>query len=294
MAKSKGFFGLRTGSTKSMTFSVLRGQQITKDRVEGGANPKTFPQMVQRMIFANAVKFYKHAKAGLFVFGFEDKKPTESDYNAFMRVNAKNAVAVPYAEFQDDAYPAFGRYIMTEGSLPTPELAWDSVGSSVNLSCGPITGENTMQNVARLLIEKYPSLQLGDIVTIVLVHTSLKNDGSLVNERVNRYEIRQFVLDDNDTREANVVIGADVDEGQDYLSFTNMNGSYFASNMAKGCAVVFSRNTPAGLKVSTSAIVPNPVALAEIEKWSQENAIKAAATTWGATDPAILQGSLVD
>ena len=33
MAKSKSFFGLRKGSTKSHTYSTLDGQQITKDRV---------------------------------------------------------------------------------------------------------------------------------------------------------------------------------------------------------------------------------------------------------------------
>ena len=294
MAKSKGFFGLRTGSTKSMTFSVLRGQQITKDRVEGGANPKTFPQMVQRMIFANAVKFYKHAKAGLFVFGFEDKKPTESDYNAFMRVNAKNAVAVPYAEFQDDAYPAFGRYIMTEGSLPTPELEWNSVGGGVLLTTAPAEGDATLGYLSKAILAKYPSLQEGDIVTIVVVHTSLKSDGSLVNDVPNRYDVRQFILDPNNTDVALEEVGVYVGEGEAEALIENKDGSGFAVNMAKGCAVIFSRNTPAGLKVSTSAIVPNGVALAEIEKWSQESAIKAAATTWGATDPAILQGSLVD
>lgn len=294
MAKSKGFFGLRTGSTKSMTFSVLRGQQITKDRVEGGANPKTFPQMVQRMIFANAVKFYKHAKAGLFVFGFEDKKPTESDYNAFMRVNAKNAVAVPYAEFQDDAYPAFGRYIMTEGSLPSPELEWDDSAGVVSFNTATAEGDDTIGFLSSAILAKYSSLQAGDIVTIVLVHTSLKADGSLVNDVPNRYDIRQFVLDPDNEEIAGSKVGVYVGEGESIALIKNLDGQTFATNMAKGCAVIFSRNTPSGLKVSTSAIVPNGVALAEIEKWSQESAIKAAATTWGATDPAILQGSLVD
>lgn len=294
MAKSKGFFGLRTGSTKSMTFSVLRGQQITKDRVEGGANPKTFPQMVQRMLFANAVKFYKHAKAGLFVFGFEDKKPTESDYNAFMRVNAKNAVAVPYADYQEDAYPAFGRYIMTEGSLPTPELEWVLEDQQVAWNLGLADGSVSMSDLSRKILAKYPSLQEGDIVTIVLVHTSLNNQGVMVNELVNRYDVRQFVIKSSgDDREAMDEVGVTMTADTE-VYIAGIGGDYLAKNMAKGCAVIFSRNTPAGLKVSTSAIVPNNVALAEIEKWSQENAIKAAATTWGATDPAILQGSLVD
>ena len=48
MAKSKSFFGLRTGSTKSLTFQVYRGQQITKDRVTKVANPRSTLQMEQR------------------------------------------------------------------------------------------------------------------------------------------------------------------------------------------------------------------------------------------------------
>ena len=38
MAKSANYFGLRKGSTKSHTFSVVDGKQITKDRVEGCKN----------------------------------------------------------------------------------------------------------------------------------------------------------------------------------------------------------------------------------------------------------------
>lgn len=48
MAKSSSFFGLRTGSTKSLTFQVMRGQQITKDRVTRVSNPRTTAQMEQR------------------------------------------------------------------------------------------------------------------------------------------------------------------------------------------------------------------------------------------------------
>ena len=50
MAKSSTYFGLRRGSTKSHTFSVVDGKQITKDRVEGGKDPRTFAQMSQRCL----------------------------------------------------------------------------------------------------------------------------------------------------------------------------------------------------------------------------------------------------
>ena len=52
MAISKSFFGLRRKSTKSLTFSVLNGKQITKDRVSSVKNPKSEAQAMQRMRFA--------------------------------------------------------------------------------------------------------------------------------------------------------------------------------------------------------------------------------------------------
>lgn len=48
---------MRRGSTKSLTFSVYRGQQITKDRVDSVRNPQTSGQMDQRLklpLVANA------------------------------------------------------------------------------------------------------------------------------------------------------------------------------------------------------------------------------------------------
>lgn len=51
MAISKSFFGLRRGSTKSLTFSIYKGQQVTKDRVAFVKNPNTIAQRLQRMKF---------------------------------------------------------------------------------------------------------------------------------------------------------------------------------------------------------------------------------------------------
>lgn len=49
MAKSKSFFGLRRGSTKSHTYQVFRGLQVTKDRVYDVKNPQSTAQMEQRL-----------------------------------------------------------------------------------------------------------------------------------------------------------------------------------------------------------------------------------------------------
>lgn len=56
MAKSKSFFGLRTGSTKTHTYQILGGMQITKARVEKVANPQTSAQMIQRVVFATVTQ----------------------------------------------------------------------------------------------------------------------------------------------------------------------------------------------------------------------------------------------
>ena len=56
MAKSPSFFGLRTGSTKSLTFQILNGKQITKDRVYSVRNPQTTYQMIQRAVFATVTQ----------------------------------------------------------------------------------------------------------------------------------------------------------------------------------------------------------------------------------------------
>lgn len=64
MAKSNSFFGLRRGSTKSLTFQILNGKQITKDRVTSVRNPKSNGQIMQRMkmtavqIFARYFRTY--------------------------------------------------------------------------------------------------------------------------------------------------------------------------------------------------------------------------------------------
>ena len=58
MATSSSFFGMRKGSTKSLTFSVMNGKQVTKDRVSYVRNPKTQAQQIQRIIMNTAMQAY--------------------------------------------------------------------------------------------------------------------------------------------------------------------------------------------------------------------------------------------
>lgn len=50
MAKSSGFFTVRNGSTKSHTYAVYGGKQITKSRMGKMNNPRTESQMLSRIV----------------------------------------------------------------------------------------------------------------------------------------------------------------------------------------------------------------------------------------------------
>lgn len=94
MAKSKSFFGLRSGSTKSQTFAVLDGQQITKDRVTNVANPRTASQATQRMKMAAVINFFR-GLAMILDHSFEGIKYGNKSRQYFMKLAlaSPNAIA---------------------------------------------------------------------------------------------------------------------------------------------------------------------------------------------------------
>ena len=124
MAKSKGFFGIRTGSTKNFTFSELHGEQITKERVSKVKNPRTISQMRQRMLMATIGAAYSYLKA-IADHSFEGKTVGQQCMSEFMRLNLnkfRDAAQDSNAAYAMNAYgdklinPM--RYILAKGSLP--------------------------------------------------------------------------------------------------------------------------------------------------------------------------------
>ena len=118
MAKSKGFFGLRRGSTKSLTFSIYNGAQVTKDRIAYMSNPQSFDQGTQRAIFAAAAKFYARMKQVL-DHSWEGIKYGTPSQSEFMRLAIKSGVGTSM-EKGASAYPH--NYPISRGSLPS--IAW--------------------------------------------------------------------------------------------------------------------------------------------------------------------------
>ena len=131
MARSKSFFGLRRGSTKSHTYSILNGQQITKDRVQTVANPKTQKQQFQRAIMATVMAAYSEMKA-IEDHAFQGKKKGSENQREFM---SRNLVAMRNAFLQ----------YQSEGTAANAQKFW-AVGPKTPtvLPCEWIISHGTM------------------------------------------------------------------------------------------------------------------------------------------------------
>lgn len=129
MAKSSGFFGIRSGSTKNFTFSELHGEQITKERVTRVKNPRTISQMRQRMLMATVGAAYSYLKA-IADHSFEGKTVGQQCMSEFMRVNLNKFRDAALNSNDAYAFNAYGdklinplRYILAKGSLPAMPYA---------------------------------------------------------------------------------------------------------------------------------------------------------------------------
>lgn len=117
MARSKSFFGLRTGSTKSLTFQVYRGQQITKDRVHRVSNPRTEAQMKQRAIIP-IVSAARSALKGLVDHSFEGVAYGEASLKEFSKQNMR-AGALSVTSYSPNGFsnPGFANLTVSKGTL---------------------------------------------------------------------------------------------------------------------------------------------------------------------------------
>ena len=182
MATSISYFGLRRGSTKSHTFSVVDGKQITKDRVEGGKNPRTYEQMTQRCYLTTCGNAYSAMKF-ICDHSFEEKTAGKQCMREFMSTNMK---LIQVSKEYDNGFFGFckykepglqpGSYIISNGSLPAAlvDAEIDSVSvanKKVTLTLVP-TDSGTVSEVAEAMGCK----NFDDICIIAVMYP--KADGS--------------------------------------------------------------------------------------------------------------------
>lgn len=168
MAQSKGFFGIRTGSTKNFTFSELNGKQITKERVYRVKNPRTMAQMRQRMLMSTIGAAYSYLKV-IADHSFEGKTVGQQCMAEFMRLNlnkfrdaSKNDKATYAFNSYKDKLINPMRYILSKGSLPEMPFVVNTLNQiELSYNVGDI---KTAKDVYDAM-----GIQEGDLVTFVWV-----------------------------------------------------------------------------------------------------------------------------
>lgn len=325
MAKSKSFFGLRRGSTKSMTFQVNRGMQITKDRVYDVANPRTVPQMAQRLTFANASKFYKAAVQALFKFAYEDKDANDTDYNAFMRINATRSCCASRKMIELN-YPAIGNYILTQGTLGDMlPVTWtrDTGEKYFHLSNFVLTPEDdtyTLGDMWRDFCRQNPTIEEGDIATYVIIRADgMQPVGSLASAKENNalmgkisensavrpvWEIYQYRVDFSNPMGIGEADVADSPFAQGYDEVTNyaeLVHAYQDEDEKPVLAVAFIVSRPVSASkvlVTTSELTPSDdtaiaIAIGKGNEWKQYCAETYELAVSNLDADAILKGEII-
>lgn len=284
MSKRSLFWSQATGKLGDIVLARRKGETIARAYVAQPANPKTQPQMRQRILFANAVKFYKDANANYFKFAYEDKKPQESDYNAFMRHNVvEKSTLLKMAQVKGN-FPAVGKnWIIANGSLNGASYDGEDTQTPALVVTGASASTLTVGDLSTLLKSTY-GLVSDDIVTIVKIRTL----ATTVYEDSYPYPapewiIRQFRVDENDTTTLHDI---DVDFvcGTDKMTLETTQG------VACWCGVVFSRQTANGLKVSDAMLIGNDFAKILWDESQDAGWQLDCLASWGASQLAILQG----
>lgn len=271
MAQSKGFFGLRKGSTKSLTFSVLDGKQITKDRVYDVKNPRTEAQMRQRMLMTTIGAAYKTLKsiADHSFEGYSSGMQCMRQFNSRNLNRFKQAAAakgsVAFNEYKDgDINPL--PFILASGSLPGFVFSFD--GES-NLQ---IVGEKEDADFATAeSIYAALGVQRNDLITFCTVIGEGTTLNGVYSYKAERFNIVRLYCDKSGavTKPADAfTISTNNDQASISMS-TAGNALTIKTGEADFGAVIQSRKNDSGWLRSDAVMIVNDTVIAGVKTANQ-------------------------
>lgn len=305
MSKGNMLLGHARGKVGSLVFSRVKGQQTTRARNFSPANPRTASQMYQRALFSDAVKFFTRGRRNLFQFAFEDKKANESDYNAFMRNNAKRGVVISKEAFDLYGYPALGNWLMTKGSLQPIVPAIQGTGGPYLRIVKPtsIMQIATVGELSRFIVDGDQWLD-GDIITFVTIVFGPTSGIPAVTppaDSLTNWQIAQIQLDltsNQPVSDFGVVPTFIAPETAGETGDLTLTQTIDGTKGDRAYVIVHSRNTATGLRVSTQELQYTAAAEQVIEAARARSYVDAVVESWRATQKApvvseaVLQGSI--
>lgn len=306
MSKGSSYWGTATGKIGNTVVRVRKGVRVESAYQPNVSNPRSSGQVVQRGKFSDAVGFYKRAMANFFKMAFEDKKTNETDFNAYMRHNVSRAYVYSRQMVTggEGALPYIGKWLLSYGSLYSPEVNSSATGITV-----PLLGGNSEDGLGAIfnswILDGYA--QEGDILTIVRVMTSA--DGAGADEYTDEalgllpgftytdalpagvgpvWRVNQYVIKKENTAQLGQQPWYKDNTG--LINFADMGKA--ATNSARAAAVIITRKTANGLLCSTSQLVWNKAGEDMMSTMASEAWLEGQRKAWSSQN-VILAGALV-
>lgn len=245
----------RIGAT---VYYIRRGQQIARSLAQEVTNPQSAAQMAQRTGWANLVHFYQNNDWWMKYGAFAEKKTEWSDYNAFVSANAKNSDVNLTKEQSDAGCCVVAPYTVSKGTLKTVKCEYDAdmVGIITDLYVGDldITNATTVAELSEALLLNNSGLMIGDQLSFVVNVQTGSAEFPFIEALA-----QEITIDTDETRTLEEVGATFV---SNYENAANLNCLAVSTEdtgvptvEACGATVIVSRQTSAGLKVSTQALV---------------------------------------
>lgn len=271
MAQSKGFFGLRKGSTKSLTFSVLDGKQITKDRVYDVKNPRTEAQMRQRMLMTTIGAAYKTLKsiADHSFEGYSSGMQCMRQFNSRNLNRFKQAAAakgsVAFNEYKDgDVNPM--PFILASGSLPGFAFKFDKTS---NLE---IVGEKEDADITTAEgIYAALGVQRNDLITFCTVIGKGTTTNGVYSYKAENFNIVRLYCDKSGsvTKPADAFTISTNNDQVTIAMSTTANAITIKTGEADFGAVIQSRKNDSGWLRSDAVMIVNDTVIADVKTANQ-------------------------
>lgn len=286
--------GIAKGRLGQGVYLHSKGQTVARSYNPSPLNRRTYPQQSQRAVFSSAVKFYSRGVQNLFNFAFEDKRSNESDYNAFMRYNAKRGMYFTPAQNESDIYPSIGDFAMTRGSLVTPAAVLSDGGRNmcqVPVSNYPTTAITTVGQLSEALIAG--GYSQGDIFTALTIITNWESGDESApleaGDRAADWLISQFTVDVS----SEMLLSSTPFSAQSSGSYINIIQTVgeMLPEIACGYTWVVSRVSDGQVYVSSSDLKLNRGARLALTYGRSDTWLALVLEAWDSESPSILQGS---
>lgn len=182
------------GAKKKLGGTVLYtqgGRTLQRELAPEVKNPKTPAQMGQRVKWANLVAFYR-ANASWMPKAFENKKPTQSDYNKFMSLNAANSRIYLTKEQARQGACVVDSYRVSDGTLQPVDIFPSANNWVTNLyltGLDKLDATTTVAAFSTALLSSNAGLRSGDQISFIRVTQLFNNTIDIPYVQVRAYEL---------------------------------------------------------------------------------------------------------